>query len=141
MDNTRHRGLVTALCALVLAGAMPALHGCAMVGETGEGASQAQSGEGIAEAVADDLDKAVEDITSQEFASECLDRRGDVSAFAVCTLDGPQLEALLEQQGYAWNERNQLWAKDDGSSALAALDASGSPLTREQMAWGSFSLT
>lgn len=133
MEHTRHRVMAETFCAFALVGALLALGGCATPGGTGDAAGQEQSGGQIAEAVADDVDQAVEDIASQEFASECLDRRGDVSAFAVLTLDGPRLEVFLEQQGYAWNERNQLWAKDDGSSAVEALDATGNPLSREQM--------
>lgn len=75
-----------------------------------------------------------EGAVEMDFPDECLDRHGDVTAYAVVELTGEQLGALLEQSNYEWSERSQLWVKMDGSSALVVYDVAGSPLSRDAIA-------
>ncbi len=78
-----------------------------------------------------------EDEASEEaivWPDECLDRHGDATVYAVTELTGEQLCSLLEGSDYEWSERNRLWVKMDGSSALAVRDKDGEPLKNDKIA-------
>lgn len=68
------------------------------------------------------------------FARECHDRRGDVTAYAVAELNGWQLQTLLLEQGYVWSAQDLTWVKDDGSAALVVRAADGTYLDDRQIA-------
>lgn len=69
-----------------------------------------------------------------DWPRECLDRHGDITVYALTELTGEQLSTLLEEQDYAWSERNQMWVKIDGSAALAVNDAEGKLLKKDEIA-------
>jgi len=100
-----------------------------------QAAPQAQDGEAAA---GDDqvagAGRTEGDAALGAWADECLDRRGDVTVYAISELKGGQLNALLQEQDYSWNERNQMWVKEDGSAAVVALDEKGEHLTADEMA-------
>lgn len=74
------------------------------------------------------------DAALNTWADECLDRRGDVTVYALAELKGGQLSALLLEQDYVWSERNQMWLKQDGSAAVVVNDVKGSPMANEDVA-------
>lgn len=80
-----------------------------------------------------------------DFADACVDEYGNISLYALTELDGPQLIALLEQQGYEWDDEQSAWIRsedgaffvagdDDGKYALERYDdmsAQGGPIAFE----------
>lgn len=98
----------------------------------GDAADPATSAQGLEEVI-DEL--AGEDGDSLDsLANECTDRHGNVTAFAVSELTGAQLDVFMPQQGYEWSERERMWIKDDGSSALVAYDAKGEAIAADALA-------
>lgn len=126
------------LVALVLCCAASGLVGCGAQSQGGGSTPTTDTAEERSAQTEGEAEDQGEAPTVEEdaftWADECLDRRGDVTAFAVAELTGEQLEALLLQQDYAWSERNRMWVKQDGSAALVVNDANGEHLTSEQVA-------
>lgn len=126
------------LVALALCCTAPGLVGCGAQSQGGGSTSttdtaeeqQPAQTEGEAEDQAEDPEAEEAEVS---WPDECLDRRRDVTAYAVAELTGEQLEMLLLQQDYAWSERNHMWVKQDGSAALVVNDANGEHLTSEQV--------
>lgn len=77
---------------------------------------------------------AQDEASFASWADEATDRHGDATAYAVAELKGWQLETLLQQQGYAWSERNQMWTKEDGSAAVVVLDKEGKTVSDDDIA-------
>lgn len=139
IGNAASAGTVRLALAVTLAGSLALLPGCAMLGSSGQADEQVTSEQ------QEDGQAAVEDTTSTEegrvegeaalgtWADECLDRRGDVTVYALSELKGGQLSALLQQQDYSWDERNRMWVKEDGSAAVVISDASGKPLASDRI--------
>ena len=129
--------------ALMLAALLLTCTGCSGNAQQGGAASQADADDTVAEqqdeATAQDeatpaVGRASGDAALDAWADECLDRRGDVTVYAISELKGGQLNALLQEQDYAWNERNQIWLKEDGSAALVVCDEKGEHLTADEIA-------
>lgn len=147
------RGAARALCTALLGG-MGALCACGAVtgAEAPDAATQPEASTGqegseqaITGAAAEEIGAALDRMTAETsaggedgaptaWADECFDRHGDITAYAVLELRGAQLETVLEQQGYVWSERSQMWLKEDGSSALTVLDDTGDPLPKAAVA-------
>ena len=120
--------------ALVLAVCVCGAAACAK--PAGNGASDAATTEASGQSEATTTGEGA-DVAEQEpieVPDGCLDRKGNLTVKALAELRGEQLLALLAQQEYAWNERNQLWTKLDGSAALVVLDAEDKPLGEEELA-------
>lgn len=58
---------------------------------------------------------------SSEFAAECVDEHGNITLYALTELTGVQLETLLTQQGYVWNEKNN-WVRETDGADFASVD-------------------
>lgn len=133
--------LARACSGAVLAGALAlvTLSGCSALqqqaAQDDEGtAAQTQSEPSLDDAGAAE-DEALQDEASfTNWADEAVDRHDDASAYAVAELKGWQLETLLQQQKYAWSERNQMWIKEDGSAAVVVCDAQGETLSDDDIA-------
>lgn len=124
--------------AVTLAGSLALLPGCALSGASasndGQATSEQQEGDQVASAdgsTASEQGRSEGDPALGTWADECLDRRGDVTVYALAELKGGQLNALLQQQDYTWDERNQMWVKEDGSAALVVSGADGKPLASD----------
>lgn len=137
-----HGRIAMGVLALVLVGSVPLATGCGSH-TAGQHEQETQASEGNAEkqseatqddSALDSASRAEGDAALNVWADECLDRRGDATVYALAELTGGQLEALLLQQDYAWNERNQIWLKQDGSAAVVVLDEKGTPLSSEEVA-------
>ena len=87
--------------------------------------------ESVADEIRDEVQELEDEAEIDAWADECTDRHGDATAYAVAELTGADLQTLLRQQDYAWNARNLLWIKEDGSAAIAVLGPTGKPLAAE----------
>ena len=126
--------------AVTLAGSLALLPGCALPGtgaaNDGQATSEQQEGD---QAISADGSTTTEQGRSEgdpalgTWADECLDRRGDVTVYALAELKGGQLNALLQQQDYTWDERNRMWVKEDGSAAVVDNGADGKPLASDKI--------
>lgn len=125
------------LLVLTLALGAPLASGCARGADQGKDtATSSQSGSSQDEA-SDEQQAASGDATEQEpvtWPDECVDRRGDITVYALCELTGKELSVLLEQQDYVWSSRDQMWLKGDGSAAFAVCDAAGTFMGKDQIA-------
>ena len=55
-----------------------------------------------------------------DFVDECTDKYGNVTLYALTELKGWQLETLLDQQGYRWDESQYSWIRaSDGANYSA----------------------
>ena len=131
------------LIALLLAVLLFVCAGCASPAQQGGDATQAEAESSDTqqqeEPAAEDeapvaLGRTSGDAALDAWADECLDRRGDITVYAISELKGGQLNALMQEQDYAWNERNQIWLKEDGSAAVVACNKDGEHLTADEMA-------
>ena len=69
-----------------------------------------------------------------DFVDECTDKYGNVTLYALTELKGWQLETLLDQQGYRWDESQYGWIRaSDGAnySAWKETGESGDRLRRK----------
>ena len=130
--NKRLAAWWQATVALALAACLCGTVGCAQqAGSGGSGAAATDASEQQSDQQTTDADADAAEQEPMEVPAGYLDRRGTITALALAELPGDQLLTLLAQQGYAWSERNQLWATEDGSAALVVLDAEGKPLGEE----------
>lgn len=138
VDARRYLSLLA--FALVLACGALLVTGCSKAPEpAGPGEEATQDTDDQAEATpADAQDAATEDDEATDepidWPNECLDRHGDITVYAITELTGAQLNMLLEEQDYAWSERNQMWIKIDGSAAFTVCDGEGNLLGKEAIA-------
>lgn len=134
------RGMAGLALAAALAGSLVLLPGCATSGASSSSDEQATS-ELQQDAQANDAEDTVPagegrmegDAALGTWADECLDRRGDVTVYALAELKGGQLSALMQQQDYSWDERNRMWVKEDGSAAVVVNGADGKPLASDKI--------
>ncbi len=70
----------------------------------------------------------------EEWDEECLDRNGNVTAYAVSELSGWQLETLLLEQDYVWSGQDLTWLMQDGSGAVLVRGAADAILSDAQIA-------
>lgn len=135
--------------ALLLAGSIAVLPACgaANTASTADDATEQKADADVeqAQAKTDDAgeevageaegaDEEENEASFDSWAEECTDRYGSATVYAVSELKGWQLETLLQQQEYEWDERNHLWLKSDGSAALAVHDAEGHALSDDAIA-------
>lgn len=128
-------------CALVaLSMAVTLLLGCAGAADTEPVAepadAEAQQAEPATPEVTEEAQgeaPAEQEAAPDVWTRECTDRRGDLTAYAVTELTGAELQALLQQQGYVWSTRNQLWTNEEGSAAVVVLGPEGQTLPDEQI--------
>jgi hypothetical protein len=142
-DNRSLLLSLTRTCAsALLAGALTlaALSGCstsqqqASTTDEGSATSQTEAGQSQGEAEATEEKPFQDEASFAQWPDEAIDRHDDASAYAVAELKGWQLETLLQQQQYAWSERNQMWIKEDGSAAVVVLNAQGETLSDDDIA-------
>lgn len=134
--------LVRTCASVLLAGTLTitALPGCsasqqqASPSEEGSSATQTESEQPQEEVAATDEESFQDEASFAQWPDEAIDRHGDASAYAVAELKGWQLETLLQQQQYAWSERNQMWIKEDGSAAVVVQNARGETLSDDDIA-------
>lgn len=137
------RYLLVFVVALLVASTTTFMAGCSQ--QSGSNSSSSETAPHPADAnTAEDDDSASQQSTTEEaddtvdeavdWPDECLDRHGDITVYAVAELTGEQLNTLLEEQDYAWSERNQIWVKIDGSAALVVNDVDGNALSKDRIA-------
>ena len=91
-----------------------ALPGTAAEAVVEEAAEEAESEESSAEEVTYGA------ATGFDFVDECTDKYGNVTLYALTELKGWQLETLLDQQGYRWDESQYGWIRaSDGANYSA----------------------
>lgn len=96
-----------------------ALSGAAAEAVVKEAEEQAEAEEEVAEEV------AYEAAPGFDFVDECTDKYGNVTLYALTELKGWQLETLLDQQGYKWNEDQYSWIRASDGASFAAWKETG----------------
>ena len=60
-----------------------------------------------------------------DFVDECTDEHGNVTLYSLTELKGWQLETLLDQQGYKWNESDLAWVRQEDGAQFSAYKQTG----------------
>ena len=60
-----------------------------------------------------------------DFVSDCIDEHGNVTLYALTELKGWQLETLLDQQGYAWDDDKYTWLRPEDGASFSAYKQTG----------------
>ena len=60
-----------------------------------------------------------------DFVDECTDEHGNITLYALTELKGWQLETLLDQQGYEWDEDKLSWTRRVDGASFSAYKETG----------------
>ena len=104
-----------------MAAVIAALACVMMLGAGCSGSGAGQSGDGAGQAPG----SAPADEGFDTWAAECTDANGNPTVYSLLELKGWQLETLLQQLGFSFDETEGVWMKEDGSAYVAVIGSDG----------------